>query len=63
MKSSPRLAAVARGLTDGGADVYDIGVCGTEMVYFATFHHGLDGGIMGDASHNPVNLQRLETGA
>lgn len=60
-ESSPRLSeAVARGLTDGGVDVYDIGVCGTEMVYFATFHHGLDGGIMVTASHNPVNYNGLK---
>jgi phosphomannomutase len=36
-----------------GADVYDIGLCGTEMVYFATSHYGMDGGIMVTASHNP----------
>ena len=60
-ESSPRLSeALARGLTDGGADVYDIGVCGTEMVYFATFHYGLDGGVMVTASHNPVNYNGLK---
>ena len=60
-ESSPRLsAALARGLTDGGADVYDIGVCGTEMVYFATFHYGLDGGVMVTASHNPGNYNGLK---
>lgn len=52
--SSPALAAAAiRGLTDGGADVVDIGLCGTEMMYFAVFHEGLSGGIMITASHNP----------
>ena len=45
--------AAIRGLTDGGADVYNIGLCGTEMVYFTTFHYGLDGGFMITASHNP----------
>lgn len=45
--------AVIAGLTDGGADVLDIGLCGTEMVYFAVFHDGLSGGIMITASHNP----------
>ncbi len=59
--SSPMLAnAVAEGLLDGGVDVYDIGLCGTEMVYFATFHYRLDGGIMVTASHNPVNYNGLK---
>jgi phosphomannomutase len=44
-----------RGLTDSGVDVVDIGIGGTEMVYFATFRYGLDGGIMVTASHNPPN--------
>lgn len=52
--SSPALAAAAmRGLADGGADVVDIGLCGTEMMYFAVFHEKLSGGIMITASHNP----------
>ena len=34
----PFAAAVTRGLTEGGADVIDIGLCGTEEVYFQTFH-------------------------
>ena len=37
--SSPFLAAALfRGLNDGGADVLDLGLCGTEEVYFSTFH-------------------------
>ncbi len=48
-------AAVAHGLTDAGADVLDIGLCGTEMVYYATFAHQTDGGIMVTASHNPMD--------
>ncbi|MBE2295795.1 MAG: phosphomannomutase, partial [Phycisphaerales bacterium] len=52
--SSPALsAAVSKGLLDGGVEVWDIGLCGTEEIYFATFHHQLDGGIMITASHNP----------
>ncbi len=44
---SPLLAAaVARGLNDGGAGVIDIGLCGTEEVYFQTAHRGVGGGIM-----------------
>jgi phosphomannomutase len=45
--------ALCSGLMAAGADVYDIGLCGTEMVYFATSHYNMDGGIMVTASHNP----------
>lgn len=41
------------GLSDGGSDVLDIGLCGTELVYFATPYLDADGGIMITASHNP----------
>lgn len=53
-------AALARGLADAGVDVVDIGVCGTEQVYFATFHMGLDGGIMVTASHNPPEYNGMK---
>jgi phosphomannomutase len=52
--------AVCRGLTDSGVDVYDIGVCGTEGVYFATFDGGYDGGIMITASHNPSDYNGMK---
>jgi len=52
--SSPAMAkAVIEGAADAGADVIDIGLVGTEMVYFAVGEHGLDGGIQVTASHNP----------
>jgi len=52
--SSPEIAeALSAGLMAAGADVFDIGLCGTEQVYFATSHYGMDGGIMVTASHNP----------
>ncbi len=59
--SSPGLsAALARGLLDGGAEVWDIGLCGTEEIYFAAFHHRLDGGIMVTASHNPMDYNGMK---
>ncbi|WP_166269583.1 phosphomannomutase [Marinobacter caseinilyticus] len=52
--SSPDIAtALTAGLMAAGADVFDIGLCGTEQVYFATSHYKMDGGIMVTASHNP----------
>ena len=52
--SSPAMAdAAIRGAADAGVDVADIGLVGTEMVYFAVGELGLDGGIMVTASHNP----------
>jgi phosphomannomutase len=52
--SSPSMArAVIDGATDGGVDVLDIGLVGTEMLYFAVGELGLDGGIEVTASHNP----------
>ena len=46
--------ALAEGLMDAGADVIDIGLSGTEEMYFASFFLGMDGGIEVTASHNPI---------
>jgi len=53
-------AALSRGLTEAGTDVIDIGLCGTEEVYFGTFHRQADGGIMVTASHNPKGWNGLK---
>lgn len=59
--SSPELvAALVRGLNAAGVEVLDIGLGGTELVYFATAHYELDGGIMVTASHNPPNYNGLK---
>jgi phosphomannomutase len=59
--SSPEFAAaVAEGLTDAGVNVIDVGACGTEEVYFATYHLHLDGGVMVTASHNPADYNGLK---
>jgi phosphomannomutase len=52
--------ALVRGLTDCGVDVADIGLCGTEGVYFSTFAEKLDGGIMVTASHNPPDYNGMK---
>ena len=52
--SAPAMSrAVIEGAADGGANVLDIGMVGTEMLYFAVGELGLDGGIAVTASHNP----------
>jgi phosphomannomutase len=58
---SPTFAAeVARGLADEGRKVIDIGLCGTEEVYFQTAHRSVAGGIMVTASHNPIDYNGMK---
>lgn len=52
--------ALARGLMDGGTDVIDLGMTGTEEVYFAAFHLDVDGGIEVTASHNPLDYNGMK---
>lgn len=52
--------ALAKGLQDAGTHVIDIGLSGTEEIYFATFHLGIDGGIEVTASHNPMNYNGMK---
>lgn len=60
-ESSPRLqAALHRGLVAEGVQVIDIGLCGTEEVYFATDHFGAGGGLMVTASHNPIDYNGIK---
>ncbi len=60
-QSSPELAAaIRRGLADCGSEALDIGLWGTEAVYFATFAYQLDGGIMVTASHNPADYNGMK---
>lgn len=55
-KSSDSLKqALTNGLMDAGVDVIDIGMTGTEEIYFAAFHLDVDGGIEVTASHNPMD--------
>ncbi len=60
-KSSVEISdALKNGITDSGVDVIDIGLCGTEMIYFSTPHFDVDGGIMITASHNPPEYNGMK---
>lgn len=60
-ETSPELAdAIAQGLMDQGADVLDIGLSGTEEMYWATTQFEACGGIEVTASHNPINYNGLK---
>ena len=60
LSSSELATALAEGLMDAGVEVLDIGLCGTELIYFATSHLGVDGGIMVTASHNPPDWNGMK---
>ncbi len=54
------LNSLAHGLVAQGVEVLDLGLCGTEEVYFAAFQPGIDGGIMVTASHNPMDYNGMK---
>jgi phosphomannomutase len=60
LSSASLKQAVSNGLLDAGVDVIDLGMTGTEEIYFATSHLGLDGGIEVTASHNPIDYNGLK---
>ncbi|MBA6257129.1 MULTISPECIES: phosphomannomutase CpsG [unclassified Colwellia] len=52
--------ALANGLLDAGVDVIDLGMTGTEEIYFATSHLNVDGGVEVTASHNPMDYNGMK---
>jgi len=60
LSSEAIASSLSLGLMEGGADVIDIGLCGTETVYFATPYLDADGGFMVTASHNPANYNGMK---
>ncbi|ADW16720.1 phosphomannomutase [Desulfobulbus propionicus DSM 2032] len=60
LSSEALKAVVTEGLLDAGTDVIDIGLVGTEEVYFAAFYLDVDGGIEITASHNPIDYNGMK---
>ncbi len=60
LTSEDMFHALARGITDAGADVYDMGLTTTPMVYYFTAKHGFDASVMITASHNPKDYNGLK---
>ncbi len=60
LSSSEIKSGLVSGLRDQGVSVFDIGVCGTEEIYFATKYSRLDGGIVVTASHNPMDYNGMK---
>ena len=59
--SSPEIHdAVVKGINDAGADVYDIGLSSTPMVYFGTANYGFDASVQITASHNPAEYNGMK---
>lgn len=60
LTSNELKSAVTNGLLDSGVDVIDLGMTGTEEVYFATSFLQTDGGIQVTASHNPMDYNGMK---
>lgn len=60
LDSTTLAEALTLGLMESGCDVIDIGLCGTEEVYFQTAHRQAAGGIMVTASHNPIDYNGMK---
>ena len=60
LTSNELKSAVTNGLLDSGVDVIDLGLTGTEEVYFATSFLKTDGGIQVTASHNPMDYNGMK---
>ena len=60
LSSKDLVSALSEGLTTGGTEVLNIGLCGTEEVYYATGALNADGGIMVTASHNPAEYNGMK---
>ncbi|MEI7375747.1 phosphomannomutase CpsG [Dickeya chrysanthemi] len=60
LSSKDLKASLANGLMDAGVDVIDLGMTGTEEIYFAAFHLDVDGAIEVTASHNPMDYNGMK---
>ena len=60
LTSEDMFKALANGITDAGADVYDMGLTTTPMVYYFTAKHGFEASVMITASHNPKEYNGLK---
>jgi len=60
LSSQSICGALSNGLMDSGVNVFNIGLCGTEEIYFATSHLEVDGGIAVTASHNPKDYNGMK---
>ena len=60
LSTEPLKKALAKGLMAAGADVLDLGMTGTEEIYFAAFFMDVDGGIEVTASHNPIDFNGMK---
>jgi phosphomannomutase len=60
LSSEEIFSELTRGIQEAGSDVFDVGLCDTPAVYFATAHYDMDGSVMITASHNPAQYNGLK---